>query len=76
MGPVHMKRVSVETTVVCTKVDPWKEIKRKPGILVLHPDQVETRSPAPKEWPGTELIVRECPNCGHKWDLEYRILKI
>ena len=70
-GPVHLKRVTLDTTIVCTRSEPWKRSMCSPGILVLHPDAVEVKRPML----GGEQISRECPNCGYAWPVEQRIVK-
>jgi hypothetical protein len=42
-----------------------------PGVLVLHPDADEVRTPML----GGEQVNRECPNCGYAWPVEQRIVK-
>ena len=72
-GPVHLKRVTLETTIVCTRAKPWKRGVGvgKPGTLILHPDATETKRPA-TGWAGGEVIERQCPNCGYSWPTEHR----
>jgi hypothetical protein len=72
-GPVHLKRVTLDTTFVCTRAQPWKRGMCSPDTLVLHPDMVETRNPVC----GTlgEAVSGECPNCGYAWPPVYRALK-
>ena len=73
-GPVHLKRVSLETTIVCTRAAPFKPSMGKPGILVLHPDQIETERPH-ISWPTTTVVERRCPTCGFDWPPELRSAK-
>lgn len=70
-GPVHLKRVTLETTIVCTRFQPWKPGKGGPGILVLHPDMVEKERPH-VSWPETTVVERRCPTCGFEWAPELK----
>ena len=70
-GPVHLKKVTLDTTFVCTRSQPWKRFMCSPGILVLHPDTVDTT----RTGPLGEVIERECPNCGYAFAPEHRSAK-
>jgi hypothetical protein len=70
-GPVHLKRVTLDTTFVCTRAQPWKRSMCSPNVLVLHPDTVDyTMGGA-----DGKFIERQCPNCGYTFAPEHRSTK-
>jgi hypothetical protein len=72
-GPVHLKRVTLDTTIVCTKLAPWRRNMGGAEVLVLHPDSVERVKIG--TYDGQEMIERRCPNCNYVWTREYRAAK-
>jgi hypothetical protein len=58
--------ITKDTTVNCTKDDPWTPDKGTP----VHHHGAHEFGEQRDGWPGGNIVSMECPNCGHTWTEE------